>query len=318
MLRLTFVIFSITTIVSCNKGQKQNTIHIIHAGSLSLVVKQIVEAYKEEHPDVKILTEAWGSKDGARQITELKKPCDVYISADDKIIESFLMPEYASWSIPFAGNEMVLAYTSKSKFAGQVNGDNWFEYLSRPDVLTARSSPDADPCGVRSVLMMLLSDLYYNNPEISENLLAKDLNFMRPKETDLIAMLEKNTVDYLYIYKSIAVQHNFSYVELPDEINLSNPSLSEWYAKASFFTIGKNPYSKYEEKGAPIVYGICIPTVAKNPQSALDFVLFFLNPKKGGAIIEKNGQNLLPPQKSKFYDSIPKELQDNVLKLENL
>jgi molybdate/tungstate transport system substrate-binding protein len=314
---LYFILVVAVLLSACNSPKKQNTIRIIHAGSLALVVKQAAEAYEEEHPDVKILSEAWGSKDGARQITELKKPCDVYISADDKIIEAFLMPEYASWSIPFAGNEMVLAYTSKSKFAGQLNGDNWFEFLTRPEVLTARSSPDADPCGVRAVLLMLLSDLYYNDADISKVLLEKDKNFMRPKEADLIAMLEKNTVDYLYIYKSIAVQHNFPFVELPDEINLSNPALSEWYAKVSFYTVGKTPGSKFEERGAPIVYGITIPTVTENPEGALDFILFFLNPEKGGAILEKNGQNILPPQKSKFYDSIPEELKENVLKMEN-
>jgi len=311
------IIFSLLAVVvllaACNSHNKQNTIRIIHAGSLALIVKQAAEAYEKENPGVKILTEAWGSKDGARQITELNKPCDVYISADERIIESFLMPEYASWSIPFAGNEMVLAYTPKSKFAGQLNGNNWFEFLSRPEVLTARSSPDADPCGVRAVLMMILSDLYYNNTDISKILLDKDKNFIRPKEADLIALLEKNTVDYLYIYKFIAVQHNFPYVELPDEINLSNPALSEWYAKASFFTVGKTPDSKFEEIGAPIVYGITIPSVAENYEGALDFILFFLNREKGGAILEKNGQNVLSPQKSKFFETIPEELRKFVL-----
>jgi molybdate/tungstate transport system substrate-binding protein len=309
-----FILVVAVLLSACNSNKKQNTIRIIHAGSLALVVKQAAEAYEKENSGVKILSEAWGSKDGARQITELKKPCDVYISADDKIIEAFLMPEYASWSIPFAGNEMVLAYTSKSKFAGKLNGDNWFEFLSRPEVLTARSSPDADPCGVRAVLLMLLSDLYYNNADISKILLVKDQNFIRPKEADLIALLEKNTVDYLYIYKSIAVQHNFPYVELPDEINLSNPALSDWYAKASFFTVGKTPDSKFEEKGAPIVYGITIPTVADNPEGAIDFISFFLNSEQGGAILEKNGQNVLPPQKSRFYNFIPGDLKKFVLK----
>jgi molybdate/tungstate transport system substrate-binding protein len=307
------ILIAAVLLSACHSRKKQNTIRIIHAGSLALVVKQTAEAYEKENPGMKILTEAWGSKDGARQITELKKPCDVYISADDRIIESFLMPEYASWSIPFAGNEMVLAYTSKSKFAGQLNSTNWFEYLSKPEVLTARSSPDADPCGVRAVLMMLLSNLYYNNADISKVLMEKDKNFIRPKEADLIAMLEKNTVDYLYIYKSIAVQHNFPYVELPDEINLRNPALSEWYAKASFFTVGKTPDSKFEEVGAPIVYGITIPSVAENYEGAIDFILFFLNNEKGGAILEKNGQNVLPPQKSKFHKSIPEELRKFVL-----
>ena len=165
---LILLFIALILLPGCNSSKKQNTIRIIHAGSVALVVKQAVEAYKKENPGVEILTESWGSKDGARQITELNKTCDVFISADEKVIETFLMPDYANWSIPFAGNEMVLAHTSKSKFANQLNADNWFEYLSRPEVLTARSSADADPCGVRAVLLMLLSDLYYNNADISK------------------------------------------------------------------------------------------------------------------------------------------------------
>jgi len=312
---LHFVLAVVILFTACNTNKKQNTIRIIHAGSLALVVKQAAEAYEKENPGVEILTEAWGSKDGARQITELKKPCDVYISADDRIIESFLMPEYASWSIPFAGNEMVIAYTAKSKYADQLNTENWFEILAQKVVLTARSSPDADPCGVRAVLLMLLADDYYNNSEISKTLLAKDQNFIRPKEADLIAMLEKNTVDYLYIYKSIAVQHGFRFLDLPDEINLSNPSMNELYSAVSFTTVGKTPDSKIEEVGAPIVYGITIPSVAENHEGAMDFIRFFLTPEKGGGILEENGQNVLPPQRVKFFDQIPDELQKFALPL---
>ena len=305
----------ILTISSCSSPEKKKTLRIIHAGSMALVVKDITEAYTKENPDITILSEAWGSKDGARQITELNKPCDVYISADYSLIESFLMPEYASWGIPFAGNEMVLAYKAGSKYQAQINSENWYRILSQKDVLTARSSPDSDPCGVRSVLLMMLADNFYHDSAISQKLLAKDVEYIRPKEADLIALLEKNTVDYLYIYKSIAVQHGFLYLELPDEINLCNPQLQDVYKRVSFETLGKTPDSKHLEVGSAILYGITIPLNAPNADGAADFISFFLNPEKGGKIIEKNGQNLLSLQKIKNFDKVPPKLKGFVMPL---
>jgi molybdate/tungstate transport system substrate-binding protein len=308
------IVFCVSVLViGCRSGNDQQTIRIIHAGSLSLVVKQVAEAYKVEHPDAIILTEAWGSKDGARQITELNKPCDIYISADERIIRDFLVPEHASWWIPFAGNEMVLAFRNESRFAGHINKNNWFSILSREDVKTARSSPDADPCGVRAVLLMKLSDIHYYNPNISVSLLQKDLNFIRPKEADLIALLEKQSVDYLYIYKSIAVQHHFRYLELPDEINLSNPAMDALYRNASLQTVGKTPASQHLEVGAPIVYGVTIPDRAQNPRAAEQFLEFFLDPEKGASILIKNGQNFLPASRVGCYKAIPERLKPFVL-----
>jgi len=298
---------------SCQTKDRSHTLTIIHAGSLSLPVRHIVEAYTRENPHVVIYTESWGSKAGARQITELKRDCDVYISADDLIIESFLMPAYATWSIPFAGNEMVLAYKPNSRYANDINKDNWHEILARPDVYTARSSPDADPCGVRAVILMMLADIYYDNNNISKVLLGKDHNFIRPKEADMIALLEKNSVDYLYLYKSMAIQHGFEYLSLPDSINLSRPELSAFYAQVSFETVGNTPNSRYTEVGTPIVYGITIPSKAKNHDLAAHFVSYFINIEKGGGILEKNGQNILVPAQTQFFDEIPEALRAYVL-----
>lgn len=298
----------------CKHQTDENTIRIIHAGSLALVVKQAIEAFNNENPDITIYTEAWGSKDGARQITELRKPCDVYISADVRIISDFLIPEFASWSIPFAGNEMVLAYLSGSKFSEEINANNWCQILSRDDVYTARSSPDADPCGVRAVHVMQLSNIYYNDNSISNNLLNKDLQFMRPKEADLIALLEKRTVDYIYIYRSLAVQHGFNYIRLPKEINLSDPSYSDHYSQSSFYTAGRSPKNRYKEVGSPILYGLTIPTDSKNRLGAKQFIQFLLDEEKGGKILERNGQNFLVPEKTDFYEKIPIVLKEYVIK----
>jgi len=305
---LTFC-FLVILLTSCQNRNNNKTLTIIHAGSLSKPVREIVEAYKKEQPNINILTESWGSKAGARQITELHKPCDIYISADYAVIENFLMPEHTHWYIPFAGNEMILAYTEKSRHADIIHEHNWDSILSLSSVYTGRSDPNSDPCGVRAVIMLMLSDIYYKKAGLTQVLLQKDLNFIRPKEADLIALLEKNAVDYLYIYKSIAIQHGFNYLSLPNEINLSKPHLADFYKQVSLETKGKTPESTYTEIGMPILYGITILDKSKNKDEAINFLSFFLDNNNGAKILEDNGQNILLPATIPQNMSVPKSLK---------
>ena len=69
------------------------------------------------NPDIKILLEPAGSLVCARKITELKKPCDIIASADYFVINELLIPEYTKWSVRFATNEIVIAYSEKSKYS---------------------------------------------------------------------------------------------------------------------------------------------------------------------------------------------------------
>lgn len=307
----------ILTLVSCNNRQDKTDknslsgeLKIIHAGSMSVPVKLIADGFMEKYPDIKILTEAWGSKAGARRITDLNQDCDVYISADYKIIDELLIPEYADWNIKFAGNEMAIVYTDKSKYSEIINSDNWYEVLFYDNVIFARSDPDSDPCGYRAVIVAELAEEFYNIPGYKNKILTSHLNYIRPKETDLIAFLEQGEVDYIFLYRSVAEQHKLKYIALPDEINLRNPDYDSLYVKASVEVNGKKPGEKITEYGEAMVYGITIPHTAKNKKAALEFVKFFLSYETGQKIIEDQGQTSLVPATTNSYYNVPDELQD--------
>ena len=144
-------------------------------------------------------------------------------SADYFVINELLIPEYATWSIRFATNEIVIAFQKKSKYSSEINDSNWMDILLRDDVIYSRSDPDSDPCGYRSVFTFMLAEKYYNKPGLTDKLISKNREFIRPKEVDLVALIEANAADYMFQYKSVAIQHNLKYIELPDEINLSDP-----------------------------------------------------------------------------------------------
>jgi molybdate/tungstate transport system substrate-binding protein len=120
------------------------------------------------------------------------------------------------------------------------------------------------------------------------------LQNIRPKETDLIALLEAGQLDYLFIYKSVAEQHHMPFVTLPPQVNLGDPAHATFYKQAMIKISGKKPGSFVEKKGAPMIYGITILKNAPDRKWALKFLDFVLGPE-GRAIMAKNGQQAIHP-----------------------
>ncbi len=282
---------------------------IFHAGSLSVPMKQIAEEFERDHPGVRVLSEAAGSRACARKITDLGRRCDVMASADYTVIDELLIPDHADWNIRFAGNEMAIVYHEESRGADEIEADNWHELLLRDAVAFGRSDPDSDPCGYRAVLVMKLAERHYGVEDLAAKLLAKDTEYIRPKETDLLALLETGTIDYIFLYRSVAEQHGLEYILLPDEINLKSTEFTGVYETVSVEISGKKPGARITKRGAPMVYGVTIPKNAPNAQLALDFVRFLLERGKGLEIMERSGQPPLVPSPTDTYDRLPEELK---------
>jgi molybdate/tungstate transport system substrate-binding protein len=291
-----------------NSPGKQKTIIIFHAGSLSVPFKQLADEYESQHMDTKVLLESTGSLVCARKITELKKPCDIIASADYFVINEFIIPEYASWSIRFATNEIVIAFQEKSKYASEIDSANWMHILLKDDVSFARSDPDSDPCGYRSVLVFKLAEKYYNQQGLEAKLSSKNREFIRPKEVDLVALIESNAVDYMFQYKSVAIQHNLKYIELPDYINLGDPAKDEYYHSVSLDVTGSSPGSRITVKGGYINYSLSVLSNAVNEEGAIDFVSFLLS-RDGMETFRRNGQEPVIPLITEQPDKIPEELK---------
>ncbi|UCF15148.1 MAG: substrate-binding domain-containing protein, partial [Phycisphaerales bacterium] len=192
---------------------------IFHAGSLALPFKKISEEFKKSHPHAKIVREIAGSRECARKITDLAKPCDVMASADYAVIDTLLIPDHADWNIRFARNEMVIAFLEKSRGSDLINKNNWYEILLRDDVTFGRSDPNLDPAGYRAVLGAKLAERFYEKPGLADRLLAKDTKYIHPMSAELLALLEVNELDYIFTYRSVANQYELDFITLPDEIN---------------------------------------------------------------------------------------------------
>jgi molybdate/tungstate transport system substrate-binding protein len=314
--RLLGLFVSIFSLFSCNQAEMNKNsgnelsgnLIIFHAGSLAVPMKELSDAFHKLHPNVNILSEAAGSVACARKITDLNRQCDIMASADYSVIDKMLIPKFASWNIKFVSNEISIVFTDKSKYANEISKDNWYKILMRDDVSFGRADPNTDPCGYRSVLVMKLSEKYYRIPGLADSFLKRDLRYMRPKEVDLLSLLETNNVDYIFIYKSVAVQHKLKYISLPDEINLRNPKMSAVYQSVSVEINGEKPGIKIVQRGEPAVYGLTILKDAPNKKAALAFISFILS-KEGMEIMEHCGQPSVIPAYSSTFDSIPEQLR---------
>jgi molybdate/tungstate transport system substrate-binding protein len=307
MLTLSLAILFFPGISKSQPPVEQKELIIFHAGSLSVPIKQIALEYEKRNPNTKIFLESAGSLVCARKVTELKKPCDIIASSDYFVINELLIPDYANWSIRFATNEIVIAYLEKSKYSKEINSDNWMDILQKGDVIYSRSDPDSDPCGYRTVFTFMLAEKYYKRQGLADKLLSKNKEYMRPKEVDLVALLESNAIDYMFQYKSVAIQHNMKYIELPKDINLSDPLKNDLYSSVSLDVAGSKPGTKMKVKGDYINYSITILNNAPQKEEAVNFMEFLLSPE-GMNIFRTNGQEPIVPLIAEPVNKLPSKL----------
>ena len=318
---LTFLLCLLETTNSLADPQKSvdnSRLIIFHAGSVSVPFKEICIEFNKLHPNVKIFSESAGSRICARKIADLHRPCDVIAVADYTVIDALLIPEHAEWYITFAGNEMVIAFHEDSRKAAEISEDNWYTILLKDDVKIGRSDPDSDPCGYRTVFTVMLAEKFYNQDKFAENILAKDQEYMRPKEVDLLALLEVGAIDYIFIYRSVAEQHKLKYITLPDQINLKNVKYADFYKTASTRLTGKEPRTSLTKTATPIIYGVTIPKKAPNQEMALEFMAFLLDSQKGLAIMKKNGQTPIVPSRTETFEKIPMQLRKYALPIDKV
>jgi molybdate/tungstate transport system substrate-binding protein len=272
-------------------AEPRGKVVMFHAGSLSVPFEVMEKAFEAKYPKVDLLREAAGSQACARKITDLKKPCDIMASADYKVIDKLLIPEYADWNVRFATNQLVLCYTEKSKDADKINKNNWYEILQKKGVVWGHSDPNLDPCGYRALMVLQLAEKYYKKPGLYDALIAnRPKENVRPKSVELVSLLQTGNMDYAWEYLSVAVQHGLKYLLLPDEINLGNYKFDDFYAQASVKVTGKQPGTFMEIKGGSVTYGVTLIKSAPNKEAAVAFLRYMLAPDGGLKVLKDQGQ----------------------------
>jgi molybdate/tungstate transport system substrate-binding protein len=297
-------------------GGPKGDIIIFHAGSLTVPLAEMEKVFEKANPGTDILREAGGSTKMARMISEVGKTADIMASADYKVIDKTLIPKHADWNIRFATNQLVLCYTGQSKYAEEINADNWYEILQKKGVVWGHSDPNLDPCGYRSLMVLQLAEIHYGKPGLYDRVIAnRPKANVRPKSVELVSMLKTGNMDYAWEYLSVAVQHDLKYIKLPPEINLGDYRHDDMYKKAKVKVTGKKPGTFMTRKGKSCTYGITLIEDAPNKEGATAFLDYLLNPDGGLKVLKSMGQPPFVPARvptEEMKANLPEVLQQRV------
>ncbi|MBN1194893.1 MAG: tungstate ABC transporter substrate-binding protein WtpA [Methanomicrobiaceae archaeon] len=301
---------------------------VFHAGSLTAPFEEMKAAFEAEYPNVEVQLVPGGSTKVVKDITELDKSADVLASADYSLIPNLMVPDDADWYVTFAKNQMVLTYTDASNYADEITADNWYDILAREDVKWAFSDPNLDPCGYRTPMVIQLAELHYGDDQIFDRTVGANSALtvteadgiytihatepepsgslsIRPKSVELVQMVESGGLDYAWEYRSVAVQNNLKFIELPEAIDLSSVDYESTYALVQIECVGSEAGSTIMNKGSPIVYGVTVPKNADHPEAGLAFVKMLIE-APGQEIM--NGQGQPPIVPAGGYGSVPSML----------
>jgi molybdate/tungstate transport system substrate-binding protein len=340
---------------ACNGGQVQTPeapapaektpLVVFAAGSLIIPFADIEQAFEAKYPHIDVLAEYHGSIQVMRHVTEIQDEIDVAATADAALIPMLMyasiVPEtsepYADWYIKFASNHLALAYTPESRYADEIDADNWPEILARPDVKFGLSDPRFDASGYRTLMAFSLMentlgryDLFgpvfdvqfsfpvtifrdddlttITVPEVLET--KQDSHIvMRGGSIMLIALLESGDIDYAFEYESVVRQHELEMITLPETVDMSKTEFESAYEAVQVdLDFQRFATVKPQFRGERIGYGITIPVNAPHPDDAALFIEFLLSPE-GRAIMEANHHPLFDPFPADGYENMPESLQ---------
>jgi molybdate/tungstate transport system substrate-binding protein len=296
---------------------------IYRAGSLTRAFQELERAFTCQ-TGIQVKDYPMGSVDAGRQITAGAHPCDLYAPADYLDIDLFMKPAgYSDFNIVFAQGRMVLAYSAKGLAAKKLPEiasydrkaiPKWFDVLTMPGVAIGGGNWFLDPGAYRAPMMFQLTAEYYKVPNLYNNLLehlvimGQDSGAVLGKQFDFQFTYEHNA------RAAAAADPDYRYVDLPDEINLSNPANDDYYrANAVVVLPGLGTPRSARTIAVPgthVAWGITLLKDAPNKENAIKFLQLLLS-KEGAAVLKKNGPDPVFPAmvSSEDFRNVPEPLR---------
>jgi molybdate/tungstate transport system substrate-binding protein len=293
---------------------QQDPVSVMYAASLIKTFEDSVGPAFQADTGYSYQGEARGSVQIANMILDgLRRP-DVLVSAGTIPIMKLMnaTDPLADWLVKFGAAEMVIAYSPDSRFFNDLERVStgeipWYQVLSNPDLKFGRTDPELDPKGYYMIIAAELANKYYNDSGIKQRILGEDRNPKQifPEET-LKTILEQGQLDAVAAYKHEAVARGLPYITLPPQINLADPTFSNFYKTVSYtLENGKGQ----TVLGEPIYFSFTIPVTVKNLAGATSFATFILS-TNGENIHEKQGLNFIKPIVEGNVEKVPSAIMD--------
>ena len=286
---------------------------IFHASSLSAVLGEAAEVFQKENPKFRIRIEPSGSQVAVRKVSELGMRADIVAVADAALIEKMMIPAHATWNAVFATNEIVVAHKDHSKGTDQISAQNWPEILTRTGVRLGRADPDTAPIGYQTLMVWQLAEssgvFGPAGAQLADRLKAQcSKDHVVHDEAELLGLLESRSIDYAFLFRSTAEDHHLKILALPPEINLSRQDQAAHYQSAQVEIRMKQGQGSTRVAGAPVTYGLTIPSHAPHPDAAVRFATFLFG-NSGRRLLERRGFHPISPVQCIACTGLPAELR---------
>ncbi len=281
-------------LTACTTREIPPTVVVFHAGSLARPLRVAIDSFSAR-TSTPVVTIAAGSLEMARRITDLDDVPDIIALADEVVFPALLMPAEVRWYATFARNRMVIAHGPGARHVTELDTLTWWRVLSRSDVEVGRSDPTLDPAGYRALMALRLAEALYAEPDIARGVLARSPpRNVRPKSSDLIALVQAGDLDYAFVYESSARSAGLRWLPLPAAVNLGDDSRAASYASVSMRVPSTRRGDTIVVRGAPIRYAISIPERARHRAAAEQLMAFLLSPE-GIATMRRAGLDAIQP-----------------------
>jgi molybdate/tungstate transport system substrate-binding protein len=325
-----FLLLAAQPTLACVTPTTQQVI-VWHAGSLTNAFKAFEAAFTCQ-TGIQVADHATGSLDLVRQITAGGQAADVVAPADFLDIDLFLKPAgYSDYDIRFAETKMVLGYLqSDLATKGYTVADGtpfnpptsipsavpgWYNVLLQPNIAIGETSAFLDPTGYRAPMIFRLAQGYYKVPNLYDNLL-NHLVTTAAQGSPSIALGKGFDFQFVYevsAYASAQSNSDYRYVNIPDEINLGDPTQNEHYREAQIVVPDLWGTGLVAIPGRSVTYGVTIMKTAQNPANAIAFVQYLLGSNGQAALKSALFKVVSPADVSRWdYRKLPSELRPYV------
>jgi molybdate/tungstate transport system substrate-binding protein len=171
-------------------------------------------------------------------------------------------------------------------------------------------------------MLWQLADKHYRDRlggrSIHDDLLAAcPADCIRPDVQQLVPLIESMDLDYIFVYRNVALEHNLQWLKLPDEVDLSSERYSDLYAEVQVEVSGTKPGETVTQTGSACLYGVTILNEAPNRDAAVAFVQFMLSPE-GRPLIEECFVEPIVPALTSDPELLPPSIRELVEKGEDL
>lgn len=234
-----------------------------------------------------------GSFQDAREIGQ-GDPANAFVSVSkNSYNESYLGPRYSGWAIAFASDQLVLAYSnstdtklvnsivSQFSYAQKENSSSTYAQayanLTSGKIQVGISNASLDPAGLRGWISLEIAGKLFagNESHYTSAIVSNGGVTSASSAAQLVSPLSTGNIQFLFIYRSVAVSEKLPYIELSNYTNFGEASLTGFYSGFSYTT------ATGTSSGSPIL--LMISSLAGNGASSnasLNFTVYSVTHNK--------------------------------------